>query len=60
MPLYEYVCENGHNLKEVRSIHDDKEPTECPECGLKLRQVIGSVGITFKGTGYYRTDRNKQ
>jgi putative FmdB family regulatory protein len=60
MPLYEYVCENKHKLVEIRSIHDDNEPTVCPDCGLKLAQVIAGVSVSFKGSGFYSTDRNKQ
>lgn len=58
MPLYEYVCENEHKLSVVRSIHDD-EPAEikCAECGGGMRQVIGGIGVTFKGAGFYSTDK---
>ncbi|MDR2703908.1 MAG: FmdB family transcriptional regulator, partial [Cellulomonadaceae bacterium] len=30
--------------------------TVCPTCGGRLRKEWGSVGITFKGSGFYRTD----
>ena len=60
MPLYEYVCDNEHKLVEIRSIHDDNEPTKCPECSEPLRQVIAGVSVSFKGSGFYATDRNKQ
>ena len=60
MPLYEYVCENGHTLSQVRSIFDDDEPTDCPDCGTKLTQVIAGVSVSFKGSGFYSTDKNKQ
>lgn len=59
MPLYEYVCENGHTLTQSRSIHDDNEPTECPECQNPVRQVLGKVSVAFKGSGFYATDKNK-
>ena len=59
MPLYEYVCENGHTLSQVRSIFDDDEPTDCPDCGTKLAQVIAGVSISFKGSGFYATDKGK-
>lgn len=29
---------------------------ECKECGGELGKVFGSIGITFKGSGFYRTD----
>jgi putative FmdB family regulatory protein len=59
VPLYEYVCENGHKLEQIRSIFDDKEPIDCPDCGTKLTQVIAQVSVSFKGSGFYSTDKKK-
>lgn len=60
MPLYEYVCESGHTFKLVRSIHEDEpKDLKCPECQNSVRQVLGGVAIQFKGSGFYRTDKNK-
>ena len=28
----------------------------CPNCGGKLRKVFSAVGVTFNGSGFYRTD----
>ncbi|MGO1266337.1 MAG: FmdB family zinc ribbon protein, partial [Microbacterium gubbeenense] len=30
--------------------------TACPECGGALRKQYGSIGVTFNGSGFYRTD----
>ncbi len=30
--------------------------TECPTCGSPVRKVFGSVGIVFKGSGFYKND----
>ena len=56
MPTYEYACRTcGEHLEVVQSFRD--EPlTECPNCGGSLRKVFGSIGITFKGSGFYKTD----
>ncbi len=56
MPTYEYACKGcGEHLEVVQSFTD--EPlTECPSCEGPLRKVFGSIGIVFKGTGFYRTD----
>ena len=56
MPTYEYRCDNcANNFDVVQSFHD--EPlTECPTCGSPVRKVFGSVGIVFKGSGFYKTD----
>jgi predicted nucleic acid-binding Zn ribbon protein len=37
------------------SIHDTATPA-CSACGSDVRKVFGSVGVTFKGSGFYRTD----
>jgi putative FmdB family regulatory protein len=56
MPTYEYRCtECGEDLEVVQSFHDDPL-TECPACGGKLRKVFSPIGISFKGSGFYRTD----
>ena len=58
MPLYEYTCASGHIRKEIRSIHDDEpEDIRCAECGQTMTQVLGSVGVAFKGKGFYSTDK---
>src|SRR5437588_9852217 len=56
MPTYEYVCKQcGEHVEVVQSFKD--EPlTMCPHCGGTLRKVFGSIGISFKGSGFYRTD----
>ena len=56
MPTYEYACRDcGSHLEVVQSFSDDPL-TECPHCGGALRKVFGSIGITFKGSGFYKTD----
>ena len=56
MPTYEYACKScGHRLEVVQKFTDDPL-TECPECQGPLRKVFGNVGITFKGSGFYKTD----
>ena len=56
MPTYQYACtECGHQLEAVQSF-SDAALTECPSCHGKLRKVFNSVGIVFKGSGFYRND----
>ncbi len=56
MPTYQYACtECGHRLEAVQSF-SDAALTECPACAGRLRKVFNSVGIVFKGSGFYRTD----
>ena len=59
MPTYEYRCKDcGEHLEVVQSFTDDAL-TECPACGGPLRKVFGNIGITFKGSGFYKTDSRK-
>lgn len=56
MPTYQYACTNcGETLEVVQKFSDDPL-TECPSCRGRLRKVFSSVGIVFKGSGFYRTD----
>jgi putative FmdB family regulatory protein len=56
VPTYQYACTVcGHQLEAVQSFSDDPL-TECPECAGRLRKLFSSVGIVFKGSGFYRTD----
>jgi putative FmdB family regulatory protein len=56
VPTYQYACtECGEQLEAVQSF-SDPALTECPACQGRLRKVFNSVGIVFKGSGFYRTD----
>jgi putative FmdB family regulatory protein len=56
MPVYEYECEKcGYEFEVEQSIHD-KPRSRCPECRGKVNKVFNSVGIVFKGSGFYCTD----
>ena len=61
MPTYQYACTNpeGKHEFEVVQSFTDAALTECPQCGAPVRKVYGSVGVVFKGSGFYRTDSRK-
>jgi putative FmdB family regulatory protein len=56
MPTYKYRCNNCGHQFEARQRMTDDPLSECPVCGGDLRRVVGSVGIVFKGNGFYVTD----
>ncbi|SDC48291.1 putative regulatory protein, FmdB family [Geodermatophilus telluris] len=58
MPTYQYACTNpeGKHEFEVVQSFTDAPVAECPTCGTPVRKVYGSVGVVFKGSGFYRTD----
>jgi len=58
VPTYQYVCTNPDDKHEFEVVQSFSDPsvTECPQCGSPVRKVYGSVGVVFKGSGFYRTD----
>ena len=56
MPTYDYKCKDCDHAFEIVQSFTDAALTECPECKGELRKVFGQVGVTFKGSGFYRTD----
>ena len=56
MPTYSYACtECGNRFDIVQGFADDALTT-CEKCSGRLRKLFNSVGIVFKGSGFYRTD----
>jgi len=56
MPTYQYLCnECGHEFEVVQSFSDEAIST-CEKCQGAVRKVYNSVGIVFKGSGFYKTD----
>ena len=56
MPTYAYACTACGHRFEVQQSFTDAALTECPECEGRLRKLFNTVGIVFKGSGFYRTD----
>jgi putative FmdB family regulatory protein len=56
VPTYAYACKDcSHDFEIVQSFTDNSL-TSCPECQGTLRKKFNSVGVVFKGSGFYRTD----
>ena len=56
MPTYDYRCKDcGHEFEIHQSFSEDAL-TVCPNCQGALRKVFSAVGISFKGSGFYKTD----
>lgn len=56
MPTYSYACTECDNRFDIVQSFSEDSLTECNECSGKLRKLFNSVGIVFKGSGFYRTD----
>ncbi|MDY6808881.1 MAG: FmdB family zinc ribbon protein [Actinomycetota bacterium] len=59
MPTYSYACTECDNKFDIVQSFSDDALTECPQCTGRLRKLFNSVGIVFKGSGFYRTDSRK-
>ena len=62
MPRYQYECQVCEQTFERRQSFTDNPLADCPLCGTKdaVDRVITSVGVIFKGPGFYITDsKNK-
>jgi putative FmdB family regulatory protein len=60
MPIYEYACTACGERTEAKQGFDDPPLTVCPICGGVLRKLYSPVGIVFKGSGFYSTDKKKK
>jgi putative FmdB family regulatory protein len=56
VPTYAYRCTVCGNEFEVKQSFSDDALTVCSECGGSLRKLFNSVGVVFKGSGFYRND----
>jgi putative FmdB family regulatory protein len=56
MPTYSYACRDCGHAFDIQQAFTDDALTVCPNCGGHLRKVFGAVGVTFNGSGFYRTD----
>lgn len=56
MPTYSYACTQCDNRFDIVQSFSDEALTVCDQCSGKLRKLFNSVGIVFKGSGFYRTD----
>ena len=56
MPTYSYRCRDCGVEFDTQQSFSDAALTECPECKGALRKLVSPVGVTFQGSGFYRTD----
>jgi len=59
MPTYSYACKKCAHAFDVQQSMSDSALTACPKCAGELKKVFGNVGVSFKGSGFYRTDSAK-
>ena len=60
MPAYEYSCLTcDKTYSFTRSMSDPDPGYSCETCGYNLIRVYSNVGVTFNGSGFYKTDNRK-
>ena len=56
MPTYSYRCTECGNAFDIHQAFTDDALTVCEVCGGRLRKLFNTIGVTFNGSGFYRTD----
>ena len=56
VPTYSYECTECGNRFDIVQAFTDDTLTTCEQCSGRLRKLFNSVGVVFKGSGFYRTD----
>jgi putative FmdB family regulatory protein len=56
VPTYSYACTECDDRFDVVQAFTDDTLTTCEKCSGRLRKLFNSVGVVFKGSGFYRTD----
>ena len=57
MPTYTYRCQTCEKEFEIVQSFKDEPLEECPsDCSGALKKVFSGVGISFKGSGFYKND----
>lgn len=58
MPLYQYKCNPCDLLIEINKPYSQSESIQnCEECGNPMVKKFGRVGVQFRGSGFYSTDK---
>lgn len=56
MPTYSYRCRDCDVAFDIQQSFAEDSLTVCPQCEGGLRKLFNTVGVVFKGSGFYRTD----
>jgi putative FmdB family regulatory protein len=59
MPIYDYECNQCQFRFDKRQQFNEAPLDKCPQCQGRLRRVIHSTPLIFKGSGFYITDSRR-
>ena len=58
MALYDYKCTECDTVITVqRGMMEEDPGYSCDTCNSALNRVYSNVGVSFKGSGFYSTDK---
>lgn len=58
MPAYDFKCTVCDQVFEITRPSDERSPVTCPACESAAKRVFTPIGVHFKGSGFYNTDRH--
>jgi putative FmdB family regulatory protein len=60
LPSYEYTCDKCKtSYTKIRGIKEEDPGYSCNTCNTSLVRVYSNIGVTFNGSGFYKTDNRK-
>jgi putative FmdB family regulatory protein len=59
LPLYEFICPQGHRIEELRSMKESAAACVCFKCGYEARRVISMPHVSVKKAVIIRRDKRK-
>jgi len=61
VPTYTYLCAACSHQFDQHQAFSEGSLTVCPACAEpKLRKVFNNIGVSFNGSGFYRTDSRSE
>jgi len=60
MPIYEYRCEECHQVFEEWQNNFEERKVPCPVCGGNSERMISHSAFILKGSGWYVTDYSRK
>jgi len=56
MPIYEYTCDQCHEVQELLQKFGEDAPEMCPKCQSKgtLKKTVTASAFHLKGGGWYK------
>lgn len=58
MPIYQYLCKKCDLIViESKSVDERDDEVVCEHCNIPTKRLFSSPGVSFRGSGFYSTDK---